>query len=263
MNLSAFPYVFNAMKPLALPALVLALGTIGAPTEAQPTAPRVVPRSFDVASVKPNQTGGDSRRATASAGGKFNAVNVSLKLLISRAYGVPEDQIRPAPGWIDADTFDISARADTPLEMSREELRPCLQGLLAERFRLTIHHEIKEGSVLSLVVTKKGARLKEHAGAGSSGIGASTGSGKAEIAGTRTTMARLAEYLSGQVGRQVIDNTSLEGEYDFRVEWTTNEKADGPSIFSALEEQLGLKLNATRGPIDVIAIDRVEKASPN
>jgi uncharacterized protein (TIGR03435 family) len=78
-------------------------------------------------------------------------------------------------------------------------------------------------------------------------------------------MARLAEYLSGQAGRPVIDNTGLKGEYDFRVQWGTEETADAsePSIFAALQEQLGLKLNATKGPIEIIVIDSAEKASAN
>ena len=252
------------MKPHVPAAFVLTIGGIGvASSEAQPTAPRAVPQSFDIASVKPNQAGGESRRAGSSAGGQFNASNVTLRLLISRAYGVAEAQIRGGPGWIDTDTFDIAARANTPLEMSREELRPCLQELLADRFRLTIHREVKERPVLSLVAAKRGATLTEHAGEGTPGIGASTGSGKAEITGRKATMARLAEYLSGQVGRPVVDNTGLTGEYDFRVQWTTEDGANGPSIFSALEEQLGLKLNAARGPIDTIVVDRAERAIGN
>jgi uncharacterized protein (TIGR03435 family) len=195
----------------------------------------------------------------------FTATNVSLKLLISRAYGIAEAQIEGGPDWIDTEKYDVAARADTPSEMSREELRPCLQALLAERFRLRIHRETKQGAVFALVVAKNGPKFKEHVGAGSSGIGASSDSGKTVITGTKTTSARLAEYLSGQAGRPIIDNTGLMGEYDFRVEWATDEvsASSGPSIFTALQEQLGLKLEATRGPIEMIVVDRAEKASAN
>jgi uncharacterized protein (TIGR03435 family) len=246
------------MKVSSQIVFVLILGTSnGAQTPA--------PQSFDVASIKPNQTGGDSRRASASPGGLFTAANVSLKLLIARAFGVAEFQIERGPGWIDTETYDIAARADTPLEMSREELRPCLQALLAERFRLKFHRETKQASVYSLLVGKNGSRLREHSGAGSSGISASSGSGKASINGTKVTTARLAEYLSGQAGRPVIDYTGLKGEYDFRVEWATAEAkgSSGPSMFTALQEQLGLKLDATKGPIEMIVIDGAEKASAN
>jgi uncharacterized protein (TIGR03435 family) len=252
---------------LSRPAVfVLSFGAIGAASsQAQSAVPRVPPRSFEVASIKPNLAGGDSRRAGASPGGIFTATNVNLKLLISRAFGVAESQIQGGPRWIDTETYDISAKANTPLEMSREELRPCLQALLAERFHLTIHRGTKEGTVYSLIVAKSGPKLKEHSGAGGSGIAAASVSGKADITATKTTVTRLAEYLSGQAGRPVIDNTGLKGEYDFRVEWATDEalRSSGSSIFTVLQEQLGLKLDATKGPIEVIVVDGAERASAN
>jgi uncharacterized protein (TIGR03435 family) len=194
----------------------------------------------------------------------FAASNASLKLLIARAYGVLEAQIEGGPSWIGIDTWDIAARADTPLEMTRQELRPCLQALLADRFQLRIHRQTKQGAVFSLVVAKGAPKLKEHLGAGASGIGASSGDGKVFITATKTTMSRLAEYLGGQAGRPVVDNTGLQGEYDFTVEWSTNDRnAAGTSVFAALQEQLGLKLEAARGAIEMIVIDRAEKASAN
>ena len=245
---------------------VLLAGTIAsASIQAQPAAPRLVPRSFDVASVKPNRIGGEGRRAGSSPGGAFTATNVTLKLLISRAYGVPEAQIEGGPEWIDTETYDIAAKADTPREMSREEVRPCLQALLAERFQLTIHRQPKQGAVFSLGPAKNGPRFKEHSGPGPAGISVSSGSGVATITATKATMARLAEYLSSQAERPVIDNTELKGEYDFRVEWGTDDKPGSPrpSIFAALQEQLGLKLSLTRGTIEMIVVDRAERASEN
>jgi uncharacterized protein (TIGR03435 family) len=229
------------------------------------TTPRAAPQSFEVASIKVNQTGGEARRAGSSPGGVFTATNVTLKLLISRAFGVPESQIERGPGWMETERYDVAAKAATPLEMSREELRPCLQALLAERFRLKYHRETKQGAVFSLSLAKRGSKLTPHAGDGGTGISSSSGSGKVDIRGTKTTMARLAEYLSAQAGRPVIDNTGLKGEYDFRLEWSIEDApgAGGPSIFAALEEQLGLKLDATKGPIEIIVIDGAEKASAN
>ena len=178
----------------------------------------------------------------------FTASNVPLTVLISRAYGVAEAQIEGGPGWVHTDTWDIAARADTPLEMTREQLRPCLKALLAERFQLMIHRYTRQGDVFSLEVAKNGPKLKEHLGPGASGIGASSGSGKASITGVKMTMARLAEYLAGQASRPVLDNTGLKGEYDFRVEWSTDEPdSSGVSVFAALDEQLGLKLHAHEG----------------
>jgi uncharacterized protein (TIGR03435 family) len=244
---------------------VLFLGAIApASLQAQP-APRPVPQSFDVASVKPNQTGGESRRAGTLPGGSYTANNVTLKLLISRAYGVAEAQIEGGPNWIDTETYDIAAKADTPLLMSREEVRPCLQALLAGRFQLTIHRQLKQGAVFSLTLAKNGPKFEEHSGPGQPGIGLSTDAGMAAIIATKTTMARLAEYLSGQAGRPVIDDTGLKGEYDFRVEWASNEAPGSsmPSVFTALQEQLGLKLTATKGPIETIVIDRAERPVTN
>lgn len=189
---------------------------------------------------------------------------MDLKLLISRAYGVAEAQIEGGPRWVASDTWDISAKADTPLEMTREQLRPCLQALLAERFQLKIHRATRQGAILSLVAAKGGPKLKEHSGGGLSSISSSTGAGKGAITGLKTTMARLAEYLAGQAGRPVVDNTGLTAEYDFRVEWSMDDDApSGPSIFTALEEQPGLKLAAARGPIEMIVIDSAQKASAN
>jgi uncharacterized protein (TIGR03435 family) len=242
---------------------VCALVLSGAAASAQPARP--VPRSFEVASVKPNQAGGEGRRAGSSPGGLFIASNASLRLLMSRAFGVPEYQIERGPAWLDTETYDVAARANTSFEMTREELRPCLQALLTERFGLKWHKETKEGSVYSLTIAKNGPKLTEHTGPGSPSISASTGSASGEIRGLNSTMARLAEYLSGQAGRPVIDNTGLSGQYDFHVEWALDRPADtsGPSLFTALQEQLGLKLNATRGPIDIIVIDHAERASAN
>jgi uncharacterized protein (TIGR03435 family) len=245
---------------------VLLLGTIApAWIQAQPAVPRLLPTTFEVASVKVNQVGGDSRRASTSPGGKFTATNVTLKLLISRAYGVAEAQIEGGPGWIDSERYDVAAKADTPLEMSREEVRPCLQALLVERFRLTVHRQPKQGAVYSLVIAKNGPRLKEHSGPGNAGISVSSDSNIAAIMGVKIPMTRLAEYLSSQAGRPVIDKTELKGEYDFRVEFAIDEKPGSPrpSIFAALQEQLGLKLNATKGTVEMIVVDRAERASAN
>jgi bla regulator protein blaR1 len=234
-------------------------------SDAQSVQPRVVPQVFDVASVRPNQTGGESRRAGASLGGLFTATNVPLKLLIARAYGVPESQIQGAPGWVDMQTYDISAKADTPIQMSSDELMPCLQALLADRFGLTVHRETKTGSVYSLEIAKNGPKIREDPESGTPAISASSSSRTVDLSGTRVAMARLAEYLSEWAGRPVINNTGLSGNYDFRVAWATEDAPDsaGPSLFSALEEQLGLKLIAAKGPLETIVIDHVERPSPN
>src|SRR5215470_17012911 len=165
--------------------LLLLATTASSAAHAQSSA---APDHFDVASIKPNLVGGEARRATASPGGVFTAVNVSLRLLISRAYGIGESQIEGGPRWVVTDTWDVSAKADTPREMTREQLRPCLQALLAERFHLRIHRQVKQGSVLSLEVAKNGPKLKEHIG-GALGISLSSGPTSAVINASKATMA--------------------------------------------------------------------------
>lgn len=253
------------MKLCAPAVLVLTLGSmVVVPIQAQPPTSRAVPRSFDVASIKRNETGGERHVGSTSPGGLYTATNFTLKQLISRAYAVGGAQIEGGPGWIDTDAFDINARADTPLHLSREEVRPCLQALLAERFHLAIHREIKQGAVYSLTVAKNGPKLKQHSGPGAPGIGISTDSGKATIIGTNTSMASLAEYLSGQAGRPVLNNTGLTGAYDIRVVWAIDQaNLSEASVFTAIQEQLGLKLGATKGPIETIIIDRAERPSEN
>ncbi len=241
---------------MRLPLLAL-LATL---TFAQPA--RNVPKTFDVASIKPNQTGGEARRVTTLPGGEFLAENTSLKLLIARAYGVPEAQIEGGPRWID--TWDIAAKADTPTAMEREELMPALQALLADRFQLKVRRTTKDGPIMSLIIAKSGSKLKAHSGEGTPSMSSSSGAGKISITGTKATTARLAEYLSARAGRPVINNTGLDGEYDFHVEWSADATdASGISPFAAVEDQLGLKLDATKGPIETIVVESAEKASAN
>jgi uncharacterized protein (TIGR03435 family) len=224
---------------------------------------RVVPKTFDVISIKPNHTGSEAHRATTLPGGVFTATNVTLKLLISRAFGVADAQIQGGPGWAGSDEYDVEARANTMIEMTREEARPALQAMLAVRFVLKFHRETKQGQIYSLTIAKGGPKLKEHTGEGRTGISASTGGGKVEIQGTNAPMARLAEYLSSQAGRPVVDHTGLTGQYDFVVAWTSDDANAGTSVFSALQEQLGLKVESAKGPIENIVVDGARKPSGN
>jgi len=228
---------------------------------AQPA--RNVPKTFDVASIKANQVGGGSRQVSSLPGGEFVTVNASLKLLISRAYGVPEAQVE-GPRWIETDTWDISAKVDTAIAMERDEFMAPLQALLAERFQLKVRRTTKDGPILSLVVAKGGPKLTANTGEGSESMSSSSGDGKVSITGTKATMSRLAERIGQRAGRPVIDNTGLKGEYDFYVEWSSDQAdPSGVSPFAAVEDQLGLKLESARGPIETIVVESAQKASAN
>lgn len=254
--------------------------------------------TFEVASIKPSDP--DSRRMSfqLAPGGGLNAVNVGLKQLIAFAYEVPcgrncDTFISGGPGWIDSLKFDILAKAPPSAEATadirrmtmdqrkvfQQQLRQRVQALLAERFQLAIHRETKEVPVYALVVAKNGPKFKESLGEGSQMLRG----GRGEMIAERVPLEMLAINLAGQLGRPVVDRTGLNGRYDFKLEWTPEpdmtggklgaetggEKPasapdiSGPSIFTALQEQLGLKLESTRGPAEIIIIDRAEKPTAN
>lgn len=221
---------------------------------------------FEVASIKLNLTDSHTSSAGTDPGGRFNATNLSLKDLIGYAYGVRDTQISGVPRELESRRYDIVARANTVKEMSREEVMPCVQALLADRFRLRVHRETREGLVYALVLAKSGPKLTAHAGTqGATGIGSSSGPGKASIEGSKASMAGLADHLAGKAGRPVIDRTGLTGEYDFRLEWASEQAVDSslPSFFTAIQEQLGLKLESMKGPIETIVVDSASSASEN
>ncbi len=213
-----------------------------------------------------NVTGSVVHRAATLPGGVFSATNVSLESLRSRAFAVIEAQIECGPRWIGSDEYDVEARANTSAEMSSEEVRPALQAMLAGSLRTkgSSGEGDQAGADLFADDYGGGPKMKEHTGEGRTGISASVGGGKIEIRGTNTRMARLAEYLSSQMGRPVADHTGLSGEYDFFVAWASDDaSSDGVSVFAALQEQLGLKVEAAKGPIETIVVDSAAKASAN
>jgi uncharacterized protein (TIGR03435 family) len=137
--------------------------------------------------------------------------------------------------------------------------------MLADRFHFKFHRETKEMQIYSLTVAKGGARLTAHAGEGDSSTHISNGSGKSSVSSTNISMPRLASLLGGRVDRMVVDNTQLAGGYDVKLEWAPNPSAEStePSLFTALQEQLGLKLESTRGPVEIIVIDNLDRPSEN
>ncbi len=272
-----------------------------APAVAQTPAP-----TFDVASVKPNKSGDMGTRIMFQPGGRFTANNITLKMLVRLAYDVQDFQISGGPAWITSDKYDLEARAEEgpqgdmrslteeqrKAEMDRR--RQMIQTLLADRFKLTLHKESKEAPIYALVVAKNGPKIKElppeepkpsdpkdapdkpdpkHPGRGGMRMG------RGELTGQGIKLSFLAEALSNQVGRTVIDKTGLKGDYSFELKWTPDEShdlgfkgpgdapppsdANGPSVFTALQEQLGLKLESEKGPVDLLVIDHAEKASEN
>jgi bla regulator protein BlaR1 len=247
------------------------------PSRAQEKMVSAAPKEFEVASIKPSDSKGPMNRIRVemAPGGRFTTSNVTVKLLIQQAYNVKAFQITGGPGWIDSERYDVVAKADGNVN-GPAQLRPLLQKLLADRLKLTIHRDTKELPVYALVVGKNGPKFKESE---ASGPGPQIRMGRGLIDGQGMGMDMLASQLSKPLGRTVLDKTGLKGQYDIKLEFTPDDGSGrgpgdgpeaaappdtaGPSIFTALQEQLGLKLESSKGPVEIIVIDRVEKPTEN
>ena len=220
--------------------------------------------AFDVVSIKPSPPYETERSLTQNPGPRLTTENATLKMLMMFAYQMMPDQISGGPSWVESDGFDIDAKASNP-KATQAQLRQMLQTMLAERFQLQVHRATKELAIYALVQAKGGTKLTEsHDEAGNTGVRI-LGAGRVE--GVRGTMPMLATALSKPLKRRVVDQTGLNGAYTFRLQFTPDnpraEIADGPSIFTALEEQLGLALKSTKGPVESIVIDRAVKPAAN
>jgi bla regulator protein blaR1 len=236
--------------------------------------------SFEVASVKAVGPG-EGAVGFKIRNGQFMGQRVTLRLLVAVAYGLQDFQVTGGPNWIDSNSFDVEAKGESGRE-SADEVRLMLQELLADRFKLTVHRETKESTVLALVVGKRGVKMKPSSdqtpGAALGPHGALNVSARS-LVGTAVPLQLFASVLGRQLGRTVLDRTGLSGRFDFALRWTPDSLATvpatdveaaqsgsdspWPSVFTAVEEQLGLELQATRGPAGYIVIDRVEKPQDN
>jgi uncharacterized protein (TIGR03435 family) len=223
-------------------------------------------KSFDVISIKPDRDGHGLDAGT-QPGGRYTARNVSAMFLMTQAFGVKAFQISGAPKWLDDDRYDIEAKAGVPNQLTQEQLKPLLQAMLVDRFRLRFHREMKEFPAYSLVAGKSGPKFAaDNNILIPESLSVSSNNGRATMTGRKTPMADLAKQLGDMAGRTVIDNTGLKGDFDFKLDWASSESADEslPSVFTAVQEQLGLRLVPIRkAPVEVIVIESVERASPN
>ena len=220
-----------------------------------------VVQRFEVASVKPvsaDQLNGNSGGHTSR--GRLRMTNVTLKRCIMGAYGIGPNQISGGPEWLDSDHYEIVAKAEQPV--GDDILMAMLQTLLAERFKLVIHHETKAAPALALEVAKNGPKLEKGEGGEST-----THSGRGRIDAKEITMDRFAEVLSRQMDLPVVNRTGLDGAFNLKLEWTleTSKSAamEGPSIFTSIQQQLGLRLRSQKTPIEILVIDHAEKPSEN
>jgi uncharacterized protein (TIGR03435 family) len=254
---------------------------------------------FDVASVKPAAPGGRGTFMTVIPGG-LRMSNMTLKELIAVAYRIQSFQISGGPPWFDSAHFDVLAKSDA--QPKRDDVPPMLQALLADRFELKLHRETREMPVLALVLARKDGKLgpaliESKEGSCSTAdptkgplppiqpgnpmpCGAMRRSPR-QLTATRIAISQLITELSRFLGRTVIDKTGLTGNYDVTLDFTLDEAQlaamlppdaprppppDGtgpPSIYVALQEQLGLKLETQKGPVEIFFIDHAEKPSEN
>jgi uncharacterized protein (TIGR03435 family) len=257
----------------------------------QTQSPNLRP-AFEVASIKPNVSGGE-RALVQAVPGRLLMQNFAVQALILLAYGVPAYRVTGEPSWAGSEHYDIQAKADGNVPV-REMEGPMLQALLADRFQLAVHRETRQLAVYELRVAKSGAKLQRSEpghcvpysvdspppppAPGASAMmfcGYTRGrrDGLKRITdGVEVSMKTLAANLSqSELQRTVIDKTSLDRKYDVHLEWTpegltgdaVSADAAAPSIFTALKEQLGLQLDAAKRPVEVLVIDHVERPSGN
>jgi uncharacterized protein (TIGR03435 family) len=259
--------------------------------------------SFEVASVKRNLSGPPGTRIMIPPG-RFTVTGTTPKFLIEFAYNVKDFQVSGGPSWISSERYDIDAKEEDsqveelqklPPDQRLEQIRLRIQSLLADRFKLKVSHTTKELPDYALVVAKNGPKLHEAKPGDTypNGIKGPDGTaqanmvrmGRGELTGQGIPLATLVVMLSQQLGRTVLDQTGLKGNYDVALQWTPDPSeavmlkgpeggnpgpenspppdSSGPSIFTAIQEQLGLRLESTKGPVDILVIDHVEFPSEN
>ena len=242
------------------------LGTRAQTAEKLPT--------YDVATIRPSTSdSGNSSVWTHDA--SLTVEHVSLKALIQHAVGIPQNMIFGLPGWAESARFDINAKVIDPDMAQLGKLTPArrramLLALFEDRFGLKWHHETRVEPTYDLVVGKDRSRLVPTAEKGDND---STNMNNTDLTAKDVRISALTDILTVEVGRPVVDKTGLAGRYDFHLKWTRETGPDAaeagkdtdapPPLFTALQEQLGLKLQAGKDPVQVVVIDRIEAPSAN
>jgi len=247
--------------------------TLYAQAPTPPAATTPLP-TYDIVSIKPNKTGSGNVGVNIDDG-NYTASNISLKMLIISAYNLKEAQVFNLPKWDDSARFDIKAKVLNPDKKVLEALTPqqfsAMQQPILDRFHLTFHHELKTLPVYELVLIKTGPKFKETTAAETAnpdGVNGVRAGGisihNQNLVATGVPLSRLADSLSYQVKRIVVDKTGLTGNYNLTLTWApddgTPQAPDStlPSIFTALQEQLGLKLEPAKAPIEAFIVDHAE-----
>ena len=234
--------------------------------------------NFEVATIKPSKPD-EQGKAFLWRGGQLITINTTVNDLIKFAYGVQEKQIIAGPDWLSSQKFDIAGKADVPGTPNSDQLKGMMQKLLADRFQLKFHRDKKEMSAYVLTVAKSGNKMKQDTG-NPKGLPALFFRQLGVLTVQNATMADFTGLMESAVlDRPVVDQTGLQGRWDFILKWTPDESqfsgmgikvppptdaADAPPpLFTAIQEQIGLKLEAEKAPVEVLVLDHVEQPSAN
>jgi uncharacterized protein (TIGR03435 family) len=267
--------------------LVLALLTTPVIAQ-QPAAatPQPAIPVYDAVSIHPHSAL-DNNISFNTRPGSFAATNATLKQLISFAWGIREDLISGLPGWADTAHFDVTAKVSDfdPAafkNLTREQHEAMLRPVLTDRFHVKAHTEIKTLAVFNLILTRDGPKFKknpppvedpDHPTPNAQQSRGNITINNNDLTATAVPLTMLSEVLSGQLNHTVIDKTGLTGDYDLKLKWTPDEDSNNtaengaadrpPDLFTALQEQLGLKLDSAKGPVTTLVVDHAEQPSPN
>jgi uncharacterized protein (TIGR03435 family) len=253
--------------------------------------------AFEVAAIRPNTSGSPVVQLNPPVGGRFRAVNVTVRMLLMRAWRMKDFQITGGPDWMNSERFDISAES-TESGIDEVRYRTMLQTLLADRFQLKLHRDSKQMPVYDLVTTRNGLKLPEgefkcfeHDSPPpppARGQPAPTVCGGflmdgTHLEGRRIAMPQFVNALANMLGRPVIDQTHYEGSFDVHLEFApegiapasgggfgapslaadAGSDSSKPSFFTAIQKQMGLRIQADKAPVDILVIDRIEKPAKN
>ena len=229
--------------------------------------------SFEAADVKLNKSGEARMAVDFQPGGKFTARNVPMKILIALAYGIRPEAVQAGPAWIESERYDVVAKASRSAKP--EEIRRMVQSLLAERFKLAVHEDRKPMAAYALLTAKRGSKMQATEDAALAERRCAPGDG---APGQKHFVCRhmpmalwastLQEIATRDIDGPVIDQTGLDGAFDFKLDWTPavrngaaapDDAQAGPTLFDAIETQLGLKLERKTLPLPVIVVDGVER----
>jgi uncharacterized protein (TIGR03435 family) len=262
---------YLAVAAFALPVVAMA---------GQSSPPRPNFDAFEVATVKPIEHDARSGRyIKMETNNRFIEKDYTLKLLVAAAYDLNPKTILGGPSWLDSDHYDIEALTPGEVRPTHDEQMSMLRNLLTERFKLAFHREPKVYSIYELEVAKNGPALKPTAAAASDPVVVGPGMVYPQRIVLPARNANMRSFVSilqrAILDRPVVDKTGLTGRYDFDLEWAPDETqfggevptagSEAPSapLFTAIQQQLGLRLVATRGPVDALVVDKAERPTAN